>query len=82
MLDTSNRADYKRCGYLFVECLCCGERFNAGRGGNGAGVRYCAALKNDWWARHTGQKSPEVVHVCDDDVKLCSKLNPEEIRNE
>lgn len=77
MLDTSNRTDYKRGGYFFVECLCCGERFNAGRGGNGAGVRYCAALKNDWWAKHTGQQSPEVVHVCDDAVKLCCKLELE-----
>ena len=76
-MDTTHRSDYKRSGYLFVECLRCGERFNAGRGGNSSGIRYCMALKNDWWARHTGQPSPEVVHVCDDDVKLCSKLELE-----
>lgn len=73
-MDERNRIDYERGGHRFVECSLCGKRFNAGRGGNTAGIRYTAALKNDWWARHTGQESPEVVHVCDRDVSLCEKL--------
>lgn len=68
-----HRKDYVRGGFMFVECALCGRRYNAGRGGNGAGVRWCNALKNDWWAKHTGQESPEVVH-CADSVELCPIL--------
>lgn len=67
------RKDYKRGGWNFVECALCGQRFNAGRGGNGAGIRWCNALKNDWWAKHTGQESSEVVQ-CADSVELCPML--------
>lgn len=70
----NNRLDYKRAGYRFVECALCGKRYNAGRGGNGAGTRYCEALKNDWWAKHIGQESKEVIHVQDNQVTQCEKL--------
>ena len=73
-MNTENRLDYQRGGYRFVECTLCGQRFNSCRGANGAGVRWCNALKNDWWARHTGQESPEVVHVSGEDVGICPKI--------
>lgn len=70
----NNRNDYKKAGYRFVECALCGKRYNAGRGGNGAGIRYCEALKNDWWARHIGEESKEAIHVPEKEVELCEKL--------
>lgn len=72
-MNEQHRINCSRAGYYFVECDICGLRFNAGRGGNGAGIRWCNALRNDWWAKHTGQESPEVLHV-DCEVKLCMKL--------
>ena len=75
-MNEQHRKDYVRGGYRFVECALCGQRFNAGRGGNGAGLRWCRALMNDWWAKHTGQESPEVVHV-DCNVELCPALKKE-----
>lgn len=68
------RADYKRAGYRFVECTLCGKRYNAGRAGNTAGARYCQALKNDWWAKHIGQESKEVIHIPDNEVTLCEEM--------
>lgn len=68
------RKDYQIAGYRFVECILCGKRYNAGRGGNGAGVRYCQALKNDWWARHIGEESEEKIHVQEKDITLCEKM--------
>ena len=65
-MDTKHMNTYTRGGQLFVECALCGRRYNAGRGGNGAGIRCCNALRNDWWAKHTGQDSQEVVHVAED----------------
>lgn len=72
-MNTEHMIKYKRAGYLFVECALCGQRYNAGRGGNGAGSRWCDALRNDWWARHTGQESPEVVKVAGE-VEVCKML--------
>lgn len=72
-MNTVYMKTYTKGGYRFVECALCGQRFNAGRGGNGAGIRWCNALMNDWWAKHTGQESPEVVQ-CADEVKLCPML--------
>lgn len=71
-MDAKHMNTYTRGGWLFVECTLCGRRYNAGRGGNGAGIRWCKALRNDWWAKHTGQESQEVVCVSED-VALCPK---------
>lgn len=71
-MDTRHMKTYTKGGYRFVECALCGKRFNSGSGGNGAGIRWCNALRNDWWAKHTGQESPEVIHVAED-VELCQK---------
>lgn len=72
-MNTVYMKTYTKGGYRFVECALCGQRFNAGRGGNGAGIRWCNALMNDWWTKHTGQESPEVVQ-CADEIKLCPML--------
>lgn len=71
-MDAKHMNTYTRGGWLFVKCALCGRRYNAGRGGNGAGIRWCKALRNDWWAKHTGQESQEVVCVSED-VALCPK---------
>lgn len=71
-MDAKHMNTYTRGGWLFVECALCGRCYNAGRGGNGAGIRWCKALRNDWWAKHTGQESQEVVCVSED-VALCPK---------
>lgn len=72
-MDTKHMNTYTRGGQLFVECALCGRRYNVGRGGNGAGIRWCNALQNDWWAKHTGQDSQEVIHVAED-VALCQAV--------
>lgn len=71
-MDAKHMNTYTRGGWLFAKCALCGRRYNAGRGGNGAGIRWCKALRNDWWAKHTGQESQEVVCVSED-VALCPK---------
>ena len=73
-MQKKHRKDYQIAGYRFVECELCGKRYNAGRAVNGAGIRYCAALKNDWWARHTGEESKEVIHV-QEQVSLCDLIS-------
>lgn len=79
-MDERHRRNYVKGGYQFVECALCGQRFNAGRGGNGPGLRWCWALRNDWWAKHTGQEGPEVVHVgCN--VELCPELKKTEVQH-
>lgn len=72
-MNTEHMKRYNRGGYIFVECKLCGQRFNAGRGGNVPGIRWCNALCNDWWARHTGQESPEVVKVAER-IEPCAEL--------
>ena len=42
-MDAKHMNTYTRGGWLFVECALCGRRYNAGRGGNGAGIRWCKA---------------------------------------
>ena len=37
-MDAKHMNTYTRGGWLFVECALCGRRYNAGRGGNGAGI--------------------------------------------
>jgi len=71
-MNTRRMKTYTKGGWLFVECAICGKRFNAGRDGNGTGIRWYNALRNDWWAKHTGQESPEVGHVAEE-VGLCQK---------
>ena len=44
-MDAKHMNTYTRGGWLFVECALCGRRYNAGRGGNGAGIRWCKALR-------------------------------------
>ncbi len=62
---------YTRGGWRFAACVLCGQRYNAGRSiGHCASNRYQNALMNDWWAKHTGQESPEVVQVACQ-VELC-----------
>ena len=76
IVNVQHRKDYVKGGCQFVECALCGQRYNVGRGGNGAGLRWCRALKNDWWAKHTGQESPEVIEAAVD-VKLCPEIGKE-----
>jgi len=68
------RKDYIKGRCEFVECTLCGQRFNAGRvGTEGMGPVWNHSLKNEWWAKHTGQESHEVFHVLND-VELCPML--------
>lgn len=77
-MNTQHMIKCTKGGWRFAKCALCGSRYNAGRSiGHCASSRYQGALMNDWWAKHTGQESPEVVHV-DCDVELCLKLKKEE----
>ena len=73
-MNVQHMKKYTKNGWRFVECRLCGQRYNSGRSiGHCSSSRYQNALMNDWWARHTGQESPEVLHVsCD--VVLCPEL--------
>ena len=77
-MNTQRMMKYTKGGWRFVGYALCRSRYNAGRSiGHCASSRWQSALMNDWWAKHTGQKSPEVVHV-DCNVELCPKLKEEE----
>lgn len=74
--------EYTAGGYRFIECSLCGARFNAGRGGNSAGMRWVAALKAEWWAKHTGiPQDRYALKLCEEDIpQLCPHLiTPEAI---
>lgn len=74
MMDTGHMMTYTKGGWRFVGCALCGKRYNAGRSiGHCTSSRYQRALMNDWWAKHTGQESPEVIHVSES-VALCQCL--------
>lgn len=75
-MNERHRINYTKGGWRFVECALCGKRFNAGRPSNGPGIRWCNARRDDWWAQHTGQESPEVIHISRE-VELCPELKKE-----
>lgn len=78
-MNTEHRIIYTKGGWRFVKCALCGSRYNAGRSiGHCSSTRYQNALMNDWWARHTKQESPEVVHVAES-VIICPAIEPPRI---
>jgi hypothetical protein len=70
------REEYTAGGYRFIRCKKCGAKFNAGRPGNGAGIRWCNGLKEEWWAKHTGAVQDQyAITLCKEDVpEMCPSL--------
>ncbi len=80
LMDTRYMKKFTKAGWRFVKCALCGQRFNVGRSiGRCESSPYQQALMYDWWAKHTGQESTQVIHV-DCNVELCPKLKEDERR--
>lgn len=78
------KKEYTAGGYRFIECALCGARFNAGRPGNSAGVRWSNGYKAEWWAKHTGIPQHEyALELCKEDIpQLCPHVNRNEQHKE
>lgn len=71
-MNNKNRKDYARGGWQYVECALCGEKHRIYARSGAAAQRYVRAVKNDWWAKHTGQNSQENISA--GKVPVCRKL--------